>query len=110
MSITIYWDVDGTLLLAPPGRADLFLSTVEALGGTPTKPPGRREGLTDRRLAELYLAAAGLSADRVEEFLAELDRQSAAYYVDHPREPMAGPTRMAGSSHTSCSDSPWSAR
>lgn len=90
MSIAIYWDVDGTLLLAPPGRADLFLSTVESLGGPPSKPAGRREGLTDRRVGELYLEAAGLAPDLIDSFLAELDSQSAAFYVQHPREPMPG--------------------
>ena len=90
MSIAVYWDIDGTLLLSPPGRADLFLSTIGGLGGTPVKPTGRREGLTDRRIGELYLAAAGLSLDLLDDYLAELDRQSAAYYVQHPRDLMPG--------------------
>lgn len=90
MSIAVYWDIDGTLLLAPPGRADLFLSTIEGLGGTPVKPPGRRDGLTDRRIGELYLEAAGMPADLIEDYLAELDRRSAAYYAEHPRMLMPG--------------------
>lgn len=90
MSIAVYWDIDGTLLLAPPGRADLFFSTIEGLGGTPVKPPGRRDGLTDRRIGELYLESAGMPADLIEDYLAELDRQSAAYYIEHPRVLMDG--------------------
>ena len=90
MSIAVYWDIDGTLLLAPPGRADLFLSAIGGLGGTPVKPTGRRDGLTDRRIGELYLEAAGMSLDRLDDYLAELDRQSAAYYVQHPRDLMPG--------------------
>lgn len=90
MSIAVYWDIDGTLLLAPPGRADLFLTTIEGLGGTPVKPQGRRDGLTDRRIGELYLESSGMSPDLLDDYLAELDRQSAAYYVEHPRALMPG--------------------
>jgi phosphoglycolate phosphatase-like HAD superfamily hydrolase len=90
MRIAIYWDIDGTLLLAPPGRADLFHSTIERLGGTPVKPAQRRDGLTDRRIGELYLEAAGMSPDLIEDYLTALDEESAAYYVEHPRRPMPG--------------------
>ncbi|SDB80698.1 Phosphoglycolate phosphatase, HAD superfamily [Raineyella antarctica] len=90
MGIAVYWDIDGTLLLSPPGRADLFLQAIEGLGGTPVKPAGRREGLTDRRVGELYLEAAGMSLDRLDDYLAELDVRSATYYLEHPRALMPG--------------------
>lgn len=90
MRIAVYWDIDGTLLLSPPGRADLFFSAIEGLGGSPVKPTGRRDGLTDRRIGELYLEAAGMSRDLIEDYLRELDEQSTAYYVQHPRRLMPG--------------------
>lgn len=85
MSIAVYWDIDGTLLSAPPTRADLFYATIEAMGGAATVPSQSRSGLTDRRVGELYLEAAGMEPGRIEEFLDVLDQQSIAYYVQHPR-------------------------
>ncbi|QGF22789.1 haloacid dehalogenase-like hydrolase [Raineyella fluvialis] len=90
MRIAVYWDIDGTLLLSPPGRADLYRSTIASLGGTPVLPSQPRDGLTDRRVGELYLDAAGMPLALIDDFLAELDRQSVAYYVEHPREQMPG--------------------
>lgn len=85
MDFAVYWDIDGTLLSAPPMRADLFWATIEKMGGRPVLPDQPRAGLTDRRVGELYLAAAGMDVGRVDEFLDVLDKESAAYYVLHPR-------------------------
>lgn len=90
MRIAVYWDIDGTLLLSPPGRADLYRVTIEAFGGTPVQPAEPRDGLTDRRVGEMYLEAAGMPLGLIDDFLAELDRQSTAYYVLHPRRLMPG--------------------
>ena len=62
--ITAFWDIDGTLVESPKGRADLFSDAVAALGVQPIEPEGPREGFTDRKLAEvpgIGLAALALS-------------------------------------------------
>ncbi|MFT4293794.1 MAG: haloacid dehalogenase-like hydrolase [Micropruina sp.] len=88
--ITAFWDIDGTLVQAPKGRADLFRAAVEALGVEPVDPPGSRHGFTDRRLAEAHLAAAGVTTTRVDEYLGVLDELSAEFYRRTPREPVPG--------------------
>lgn len=88
--ITALWDIDGTLVESPKGRSDLFTEAVEALGVEPVSPSGPRDGFTDRRLAEAHLAAAGLAASRVEEYLEVLDRLSAEFYEHTPRDPVPG--------------------
>lgn len=90
MSVIAYWDIDGTLLQALPGRRDLFADAVEELGATPRKPSEPREGCTDRRLAEMYLDAAAEPRSRVEEFLSVLDTLSTDFYTAQPREATAG--------------------
>lgn len=100
--ITAFWDIDGTLVESPKGRADLFSDAVAALGVEPVEPEGPRDGFTDRRLAEVHLAASGQPETRVEEYLAALDRLSAEFYEHTPREPVPGArealqlTRRAG--------------
>ncbi len=100
--ITAFWDIDGTLVQSPKGRADLFSEAIAALGVEPVAPSGPREGFTDRRLAEAHLAAAGLAASRVDEYLLTLDRLSAEFYEHTPRVPVPGArealqlTRRAG--------------
>lgn len=88
--ITAFWDIDGTLVQSPKGRADLFSEAVAALGVTPVSPTGPRDGFTDRRLAEVHLAAAGLAASRVDEYLEALDRLSTEFYGHTPRVPVPG--------------------
>ncbi len=88
--ITALWDIDGTLVESPKGRSDLFTEAVAALGVEPVSPSGSRDGFTDRRLAEVHLAAAGLAVSRVEEYLRELDRLSAEFYGHTPRDPVPG--------------------
>lgn len=90
MPIAVYWDIKGTLLLPPAERADLFLSSVQALGHRPVTPVHPRDDLTDRRAGELYLEAAGLPLERIDDLLRELDRQSATHYLDHPWRVMPG--------------------
>lgn len=88
--ITAFWDIDGTLVQSPKGRADLFRATVEALGVEAVRPPGTRAGFTDRRLAEAHLAAAGLAPTRLDEFLGVLDTLSEEFYGHTPREAVPG--------------------
>ncbi|MFT4217971.1 MAG: haloacid dehalogenase-like hydrolase [Micropruina sp.] len=88
--ITAFWDIDGTLVRSPKGRADLFGEAVAALGVQPVAPTGPRDGFTDRRLAEVHLAAAGLAPSRVDEYLEVLDRLSVEFYGHTPREPVPG--------------------
>jgi len=88
--ITAFWDIDGTLVESPASRVDLFTEAIAALGGEPVRPPGPRDGFTDRRLAEVHLQAAGLDASRVEEYLLVLDDLSAEFYEHTPRRPAAG--------------------
>lgn len=100
--ITALWDIDGTLVQNPKGRTDLFTEAIEALGAEPVQPPGSRDGFTDRKLAEVHLAAAGLAASRVDDYLEALDALSAAYYAHTPRDRVPGArdalalTRAAG--------------
>ncbi|MBP8918971.1 MAG: haloacid dehalogenase-like hydrolase [Micropruina sp.] len=100
--ITALWDIDGTLVQNPKGRTDLFTEAIEALGAEPVQPPGSRDGFTDRKLAEVHLAAAGLAASRVDDYLEALDALSAEYYAHTPRDRVPGArdalalTRAAG--------------
>lgn len=100
--ITAFWDIDGTLVESPKGRADLFSEAVAALGVEPVEPEGPRDGFTDRKLAEVHLAASGEPASRVDEYLAALDRLSAEFYEHTPRDRVPGAyealqlTRQAG--------------
>lgn len=100
--ITAFWDIDGTLVESPKGRADLFSDAVAALGVQPIEPEGPREGFTDRKLAEVHLAASGQPHTRVEEYLTALDRLSEEFYGHTPRDPVPGArealqlTRQAG--------------
>lgn len=90
MIICTYWDIDGTLLLAPPGRADLFREALAAMGADRIQPNESRSGHTDLQLARMYLAAAGLDPAREDEFLASLDAISVPFYTDKPRALMPG--------------------
>lgn len=88
--ITAFWDIDGTLVESPKARADLFSEAVEALGVPSVNPPGPRDGFTDRKLAEVHLAAAGLAATRVDEYLGVLDTLSEEFYGHTPRDAVPG--------------------
>jgi len=91
VATVVMWDIDGTLLVADKGQIDLFLLVLRETGPAPATPPGlEKDGKTDRRIAQDYLAWAGRPASDIDAFMVHLDESSDEFMARYPRRLIPG--------------------